>query len=226
MWWCVSTRCEIGLPGYFFFAASMTQRRLALVHRRIEDDDTLGHRHDQVVGGAADHVLDVGRQFDELETAAGRKVDGVAIQQAAEEQAADHPLVGQIGGRGSERHCSELFRNGEGFRRDRRVGGDLLVGEPLRLASAESEGQRMRKLCAIDRLPVAQNDVVIWNPHRCDRHRSFAPPPAACSCDRTGRRSASPLRDGDRRIGLLAKPLVLDRGHALRGVQRAQQEER
>jgi predicted lipid carrier protein YhbT len=58
----------------------MTQR---VIHRRVEDYDAVLLRHDQVVGGAADYVLNIRRQLDQLEAAVLRVADLVAVEKAA-----------------------------------------------------------------------------------------------------------------------------------------------
>ena len=67
--------------------------RLLLAVGRVEDDEMVFHRNDQVVRRAALDVLHVRRKLDELEAAPIRNDDAVAVEEAREVNTAQHPLV-------------------------------------------------------------------------------------------------------------------------------------
>ncbi len=88
--------------------------RLALISRCVEHRETVLHVDDQVVGTAALNHLDIGRKFDELEAAAWREIDCITVGEAAEEDAPQHPLVGNVGGRRRLRRRFDGIWNREG----------------------------------------------------------------------------------------------------------------
>jgi hypothetical protein len=61
--------------------------RLALIGRGIDHEETVLHVDDQIVGSATLDHLDIGSKLDQLEAAAGREVDRVAVGETAEEEA-------------------------------------------------------------------------------------------------------------------------------------------
>ena len=134
--------------------------RLPLADRRIEDHDAILHGDDQIVGGAADDVLHVRRKFDQLEAAAGHEIHLVRVEEAAEEQTPDDPLIGHVGCCRDVRDGPKLLRHLE---RRGRIDGFAATsyrsaaGSRGRRAGTTANAQAGRRYG----LPVTENEVVV-----------------------------------------------------------------
>ncbi len=135
--------------------------RLDLADRRVEDGEAVLHVHDQIIGPGY-HLLDVGGELHHFGRRGRRIENRVSVEEAAESDPAQHPLIRNIiaGGR---RLCCRLDAVGRRERtiRNRRIGGDVLVGGLRDLGTVEIISQRVRDLHAADHLPIAQHEVVI-----------------------------------------------------------------
>ena len=80
------------------------------------------------------------------------------VEEARQEDAAQHPLIGRVG-RGAFRVLDRVRRRRRRAGKLRRVHRDVLLGVARHLDAVETPGPGVRDLHAADRLPVAQHGV-------------------------------------------------------------------
>src|SRR5882724_6306563 len=136
--------------------------RLPFVNGGIEHDKVVLARDDQAVVRAAGCELHVRRQFDELEPGAGRgKIHAVAIEEAAEKQSADHPLIGNRSGRRHLRLLSTLVTYREGLWRDSRIDLDFPKGDVADLDVIDPVRMGIGHFDPADLLRIAAGNLVV-----------------------------------------------------------------
>ena len=116
-----------GLTGELRARGAEDPVRMPIAHRRVEHDQVVTHLDEQAVMGAADHVLDTGRQLHEPQPRRGSRIVArhVGVEVGADELSPDDPLIRHGAGRGPRRPRLELDGNREPLSRDARV--DLAV---------------------------------------------------------------------------------------------------
>ena len=137
--------------------------RLRIADGRVDHDQVIAHLDQQAVVRAADDVEHAGRELVQAQALHCPRVEArvVGIHVGADELAPDHPLVGQVAGRGLGGVGAQLARHGELARIDRGIRLEIGELDFLDHPAVQLVLAVHRNTHTVEVAPVRVHDVVV-----------------------------------------------------------------